>query len=269
MTLYTRQIGDGSIPVVFVHGLFGQSKNFTQIARCLSDVASSLLVDLPNHGHSVRTDRFDYGLFASMLAETVNAWINQPVVLIGHSMGGKTVMRTVLDYPEIADAIAVLDMAPVRYEDHSFFDTIVSALRALDLRMITTRAEADHALREQIPDATIRAFLLQSLQRDPDATSGWRWLLNLDLLSESMATMADWQPGRTPSWDRPVQWIVGANSHLRPLEAKAQMRRLFPKTHLVTLARCGHWVHSEQPDLTCQALRYFLTHADISPKQRS
>ena len=46
--------------VVLVHGLFGQGKNWTTIAKGLSDGHRVTLVDLPNHGHSPWTDRVHY-----------------------------------------------------------------------------------------------------------------------------------------------------------------------------------------------------------------
>ena len=36
------------------------------------------------------------------------------------------------------------------------------------------------------------------------------------------------------------------------------MRRLFPRTTLITVKGAGHWVHSEQPAAFVSALRVFL-----------
>ena len=58
--LHTTTVGAGQARVVFLHGLFGQGKNFTQVAKALSDVATSTLVDLPNHGRSDWSDEVSY-----------------------------------------------------------------------------------------------------------------------------------------------------------------------------------------------------------------
>ncbi len=47
-----------------------------------------------------------------------------------------------------------------------------------------------------------------------------------------------------------------AEAYLKP---EAEMRRLFPRTRLVTIKGAGHWVHSEQPASFVSALRVFLT----------
>ena len=55
-TLFSTELeGDGPT-VVFLHGLFGQGKNWTSIAKALAPAARTLLVDLPNHGRSGWTD---------------------------------------------------------------------------------------------------------------------------------------------------------------------------------------------------------------------
>ncbi|HET6394218.1 MAG TPA: alpha/beta fold hydrolase, partial [Blastococcus sp.] len=57
--LATRTLGEAGPRVVFVHGLFGQGKNWTTIAKGLAADHRVTLVDLPNHGHSPWTDRVD------------------------------------------------------------------------------------------------------------------------------------------------------------------------------------------------------------------
>ena len=67
--LAARTIGDAGPPVVFVHGLFGQGKNWTTVAKGLADGHRVTLLDLPNHGHSPWTDRVDYLDMARLVAD--------------------------------------------------------------------------------------------------------------------------------------------------------------------------------------------------------
>ena len=55
--IHVSEKGDTGARVVFLHGLFGQGRNFTQIAAALRPELRSLLVDLPNHGRSAWTQR--------------------------------------------------------------------------------------------------------------------------------------------------------------------------------------------------------------------
>ena len=63
----------------------------------------------------------------------------------------------------------------------------------------------------------VRSFLLQSLVREGLGTDGgWRWRLNLDLLGRDLGELRGFpQPPPGASFDGPVLWIAGANSHLR------------------------------------------------------
>ena len=56
MSLHRTELGESGPRVVFCHGLFGQGKNWTSVAKALAPDHTSLLVDLPNHGRSAWTD---------------------------------------------------------------------------------------------------------------------------------------------------------------------------------------------------------------------
>ncbi len=89
--LAARTHGDAGPHVVFVHGLFGQGKNWTTIAKGLADGHRVTLLDLPNHGHSPWTDRVDYVDMAEMVAAELESY-GEPVTLVGHSMGGDAIV---------------------------------------------------------------------------------------------------------------------------------------------------------------------------------
>src|SRR5439155_15846130 len=105
--LAARTVGDDGPRVVFVHGLFGQGRNWTTIAKGLSDRHRVTLLDLPNHGHSPWTDRVDYVDMAELVATELASW-DEPVTLVGHSMGGKVAMQLALRRPELLCALVVV-----------------------------------------------------------------------------------------------------------------------------------------------------------------
>ncbi len=97
--LHTTTLGGGGSPVVFCHGLFGQGKNWTTIAKALADEHRVVLVDMPDHGQSPWSERFDYVAAADQVAALLSA--DDPVALVGHSMGGKIAMLVALRHPEL------------------------------------------------------------------------------------------------------------------------------------------------------------------------
>ncbi len=267
--LAARTVGEAGPRVVFVHGLFGQGKNWTTAAKGLTDGHRVTLLDLPNHGHSPWTDRVDYVDMAQLVAAELESF-GEPVTLVGHSMGGKVAMQLALRRPELLRGLVVVDIAPVEYpvsggrtddpdEEASPFGAFITAMRAVDLGALRTREDADRALREAVPSTMVRSFLLQSLVREGVGSGRWRWRLNLATLERDLGELRgfpDPPPGAV--YEGPVLWIAGADSHYVLPEDRARMDELFPATRLVRIKGAGHWVHSEQPEVFLRTLQAFL-----------
>ncbi|MEJ5912845.1 alpha/beta fold hydrolase [Pseudokineococcus sp. 1T1Z-3] len=274
--LASTTVGEEGPRVVFVHGLFGQGKNWTSVARHLAHGPRRVTtLDLPDHGRSPRTERVDYLAMAQTLAAELEA-LGEPVLLVGHSMGGKVAMHLALGRPELLTGLVVVDIAPVEYptsggrtddpdEEPTPFADFVAAMRAMDLGALTSREDAHDALRPAVPSDMVRGFLLQSLVRErPSRPEGatddptWRWLLNLDVIGEGLETLRgfpDPPPGAT--YDGPVLWVAGATSTYVLDEDRPAMDALFPRTQLLRVKDAGHWVHAEQPAVFTAALERF------------
>ena len=255
--LHTTTYGEQGSRVVFLHGLFGQGRNWTQIAKALADRHRVTLVDLPHHGRSPWRDDFDYLTVADEVAALLDE--RDPVTLVGHSMGGKVAMLVALRHPRLVARLCVVDIAPVAYPSAREFSGYVAAMEGMDLARIGTREDADQALAAAVPQPTVRAFLLQNLRRDH--ASGWRWQANLATLGRDLAEIAGWPEHRldgVPPYQGPVLWVAGQNSsYVQDAQVDA-MHHWFPRNRRVTVKGAGHWVHSEQPEIFVEVLRRFL-----------
>ena len=254
--LHTTALGDHGSRIVFCHGLFGQGRNWTQIGKALADAHRILLVDLPHHGRSSWSERFDYLDIADQVAEVLCA--SDPVTLVGHSMGGKAAMVLALRHPDLVERLCVVDVAPVAYDRMGEFAGYIEAMQALDLDSLAQRGDADTALEAAVPNPTVRGFLLQNLRRDGD---GWRWQANLDVLEDDLRVIGGWPDDRLgglPPYDGPVAWVAGENSDYVRAEHYPAMDRLFPRHRRVTVKGAGHWVHSERPEVFLDVLRQFI-----------
>jgi pimeloyl-ACP methyl ester carboxylesterase len=254
--LHTTELGESGSGVVFCHGLFGQGRNFTAIGKALADEHRVVLVDMPDHGRSPWSERFDYVTAADQVADLLSA--EDPVTLVGHSMGGKIAMLVALRHPELVARLVVVDVAPVAYDHADEFARYIEAMQAIDLDTLERRSQAEAALEDAVPDPTVRGFLLQNLRRDGDH---WRWSLNLGLLGHDLDLITGWPEEAlkdTAPYEGPVLWVCGAeSSYVRDDYAEA-MSRWFPRNRRVTVKGAGHWVHSEQPQVFIEVLKQFV-----------
>lgn len=259
MELAHLALGTEGPRVVFLHGLFGQGRNWTSVGKGLADRARVLLVDLPNHGRSPWTPTFSYRDMADRVADLLRATGDgEAYAVVGHSMGGKVAMTLALHRPELVARLAVVDVSPVPTAEISHFARYVAGLRSLDLTILADRRQAEAHLTPYVPDPDVRSFLLQNLRRDPGPPPGWRWQMNLGLLGDHLDEMGGWTDPQAPPYPGPVLWLAGARSdYVRPAYA-APMRALFPRVRLVTVKDAGHWLHSDQPEVFGSVMRRFL-----------
>ncbi len=239
MRLNCTEIGEGP-PLVLVHGLFGQGRNWGGIARQLARRFRVLSPDLRNHGDSPRAEGMSYAAMAQDLAETLHARGAAGATVLGHSMGGKAAMALALRQPGLVGRLVVCDIAPRRYD--SSLRPFVMGMRALPLAEGMARREADAALAASVPDAGIRAFLLQSLDVEAQPP---RWKLGLAEIAAGMAEIEGFDAaGR---FDGETLVIAGARSPYIRAEDHPAFLRLFPRAAFRTVADAGHWVHAENP----------------------
>jgi esterase len=242
MKLHFRELGTGK-PLIILHGLFGFLDNWQTLAKYFAQHYKVYLVDLRNHGRSPHSADFNYALMAADLRELItDHHIHEPAIL-GHSMGGKVAMHFALHYPEQLSRLIVVDMAPRAYPPHH--QDILAALKAVDLKAVTSRGEVDEVLARYIPEEGVRQFLAKNLYRQEDNAFAWR--MNLPVIEEKIGEVGKETTAQVP-FPKPALFIRGANSrYIQPEKDMPLIQHLFPAATLETIADAGHWVHAEKP----------------------
>ncbi len=252
MILAASEAGAGP-PVVLLHGLFGAGQNWGAIRAALAPRFRVLTPDLRNHGASGRDADMSYAAMAADVAATMEATGMPEAAVLGHSMGGKVAMALALAHPGRVERLVVADIAPVRYPPA--LRGYVAAMQALPLRPGLTRRDADAALAATIPEAGIRAFLLQNLRFEADPPA---WRLGLAEIAAAMPAIEDFSPPAGARFGGPALVLAGERSDYIRAEHHPAFHALFPAAQFATVPRAGHWVHAENPAGFLALLEPFL-----------
>lgn len=248
--LHVVEAGSGP-PLILLHGLFGAAQNWGTIQSALAPDHRVVAMDLRNHGASPHAAFMDYAAMAEDVALTMGTLGIPSAAVLGHSMGGKVAMMLALTRPAMVERLVVADIAPATYPPS--LRAVVAAMQALPVAPGITRRAADAELARTIPEAGLRAFLLQNLRFD--AAPSWR--IGLGEIAAAMP-MIEGFPETGVSFAGPVLFIAGARSdYIRPEHAEV-VARLFPAARHAVVPKAGHWVHAENPGGFLDALEPFL-----------
>lgn len=241
MELFFRKTGRGPAAVI-LHGLFGSSANWSHVAKALSAHYTVYVPDLPNFGKSPHTSDLSYASMADAVWAFMDDQKRVTARLVGHSMGGKVAMHMALNRPQRVDALAVVDIAPGAYDND--YHQVTDALFAVDLDTLETYSQARGVLEQRLGDPMLAGFLLMGLNRGDDGRFSWRF--NLDLIAGCRKNLLAAVEG--PPFHKPCAFIRGELSdYITPAHFPV-IRRLFPKSRIITIKNAGHWVHGDAPE---------------------
>ncbi len=263
MKLYYRELGEPTAtPLLIVHGIFGSSDNWLTISKTIATHGYRVILpDQRNHGQSPRSDDFSYADMAADIHELITDLGLDNPILIGHSMGGKTMMQYAFTYrnagpPGTFRALVIVDIAPKFYPVHHA--DILRGLASIDLKGIRSRTEADATLSAYEPSHTVRQFLLKNLYRETvEGSSQFAWRLNLPVISREIHGVGEELTNPHPVAARTL-FIRGRRSPYILDSDWPAILRLFPNAQLATIEDAGHWLQAEQPDEFVEVLMGFL-----------
>ncbi|MCE3296906.1 MAG: hypothetical protein K0R65_2620 [Crocinitomicaceae bacterium] len=248
MQLHFREMGEGQ-PFVILHGLFGYSDNWQTHAKKIADYYRVILVDQRNHGHSGWSEDFSYELMAEDLKELCDQLGLEKMILMGHSMGGKTAMFFAQKYPELIEKLIIVDMGIKSYPMHH--EQIIRGLKAIDLSKNPGRSEAEAQLSEHVDSFGVRQFLLKNLYwsdetKGSDGVKKLAWRMNIPVLEAKMDEILK-AVRAEPEVFVPTLFIRGEQSNYILDEDWPEIEAIFPDASLVSVPNAGHWVHAEAP----------------------
>ncbi len=244
MKLYCRESGQGQ-PLIILHGLFGSSDNWLTISKKFAEHFHVFLVDQRNHGQSPHADEHNYTVMAADLQEFIDEHQLKDPILIGHSMGGKTVMKFITTYNTPVSKAIIVDIAPKYYSQHH--QTYIKAMTSLDLASLQSRQDLENAfIGGGVDHLGERQFLMKNLGRDD--SGAFYWKINLKGLVNQIENIGE-GTSTEAHCEIPVLFIKGEKSEYYINKEDAPLiHQIFPNSRIVTIKDSGHWVQAEQPE---------------------
>lgn len=252
MKLFFREMGQGP-DLIILHGLFGSSDNWLSVAKVLANDYRVILPDARNHGQSPFAPIHNYSVMSEDLMELISSLnLHRPNV-IGHSMGGKTLMKFLSLYPGVVSKAVVADISPRYYKRHH--DHILTGLASIPVETLDSRQTADQLLAKQIQDLGERQFLLKNLYRDENGQFHWR--INLEVLTKEIENIGEGLSEEN-SIDTPVLFLHGGASNYLTEKDIPLISKIFKNYRIQTIDGVGHWLHAEKPQEFIQDVLTFF-----------
>lgn len=239
--LHSRIVGEGK-PFLILHGYFGMGDNWKSLGNQFGENFEVHMIDQRNHGRSFHADEFDYELMVEDLYNYIQHHELEEIILLGHSMGGKTAMLFAVEYPELVDKLLIADISPRYYQPHH--NEILKALNSVDFSIHTSRKLVEEQLSQYIPEVGVRQFLLKNVYWREKGQLDFRF--NLQSLTENNSEVGTALPSFT-SFDGKTLFLAGGSSGYITEDEMPLIKAHFPNSEVVTIANAGHWLHAEKP----------------------
>ncbi|AWW00682.1 alpha/beta fold hydrolase [Arcticibacterium luteifluviistationis] len=250
MKLFFRKVGEGK-PLIILHGFLGSSDNLFTISKQLAAAGFAVyLLDARNHGQSPSSSEHNYTLMAEDLAEFIkDENIVNPVIL-GHSMGGKTVLQYAQKYDNY-EKLVIVDIAPKFYPTHH--DKIIAGLNAIPINSLKSRKEAETIFSEYVSDPGERMFILKNIYRTDE---GFAWRINIPTLSKELENIGE-EIVSTKQIDKPVLFLKGSESDYIKEGDFDVIKETYVNAELIEIEGANHWVHATKPKEFVEAVSNF------------
>ncbi len=254
--LHSNIIGSGDNHLIILHGFLGMGDNWKTHAKNLAEKGYCVhLLDQRNHGKSFWSDVFDYDTMVEDFRIYLDHHGLYQMILLGHSMGGKTAMGFALKHPDRIQRLIIIDIAPKYYAPHH--QQILEGLSTLNFEEISSRKAAAEHLENYIPDLGTRQFLLKNLHWVSEGQLGLR--NNIAVLKNASETIGAAIESQN-SFHQPTLFLYGGNSnYINPQTDKEMILEYFPKAEIIKIKGAEHWLHAEKPQLFFKTLTDWLT----------
>jgi pimeloyl-ACP methyl ester carboxylesterase len=264
---------DNAEPALFVHGLEGSSRNWTDLMDLLRSRLACEAVDLPGFGDSPPRPDGRYSIAA--LAQTVTSLIQQqpkPVHLIGNSLGGAVCVKVAATRPDLMRTLTLI--SPALPDSRPRMDLIRFPM--MSLPRVGTRLVKQYQVlppERRVADVITTCYGEPALFQQARFATEVAELTRRDELGHAAAALVGsvrtltaefLRRGRHSAWRDaarvtvPTLVIFGSRDRLVDARMAGRAAHQFSDARVVVLPRTGHVAHMEHPDAVAAEIGILL-----------
>ena len=255
LTSYVQQ-GNGSPPVLLLHGFDSSLLEFRRLMPLLAQQTQVWAVDLLGFGFTERPDDLDVSP-ASIEAHLYSVWqtlIQRPVVLVGASMGGAAAIAFTLAFPDAVEKLVLIDSA-----GYSSGPVMGRFLNDSLGYWVTERFLKKPSVRQKISEKAYYSKTFASVDAQKCAA------LHLDCPNWSKSLISFTRSGgyrscktRLAEIQVPTLILWGEGDRILGTKDATRFHSAIPQSKLVWVPDCGHVPHLEKSEFTAEVVMEFL-----------
>ncbi|MCX7597033.1 MAG: alpha/beta hydrolase, partial [Fischerella sp.] len=247
--------GSGGTPLLLIHGFDSSVLEYRRLLPLLAEHNETWAVDLLGFGFTNRPKGIKFRT-AEIKTHLYYFWktlINQPVILVGASMGGAAAIDFTLTYPKLVKKIVLIDSAGL-VGSSPFIKLMfppLDYLAAQFLRNPKVRQSIIRAAYKNKSLASIDAQLCASLHLE---CPNWHQALIAFTKSGGYTAFRFKKLGEI---QQPTLILWGDSDRILGTTDAKRFQRAIPNSKLTWIEDCGHVPHLEQPQITAQHILEF------------
>jgi pimeloyl-ACP methyl ester carboxylesterase len=253
-TTYVRQ-GSGGTPILLIHGFDSSVLEFRRLLPLLAQENETWAVDLLGFGFTDRLSGIQFNPIAikTHLYYFWKTLINQPVILVGASMGGAAAIDFTLTYPEVVKKLVLIDSAGLKGGSplSKLMFPPLDALATDFLRSLKVRDRVSRAAYQDVTLASVDALCCGALHIEMA-----NWSSALINFTKSGGYSA-FRFKKLAEIQQPTLILWGDTDKILGTEDAKKFKRAIAHSQLIWIANCGHIPHLEQPKITAQYILNF------------
>ncbi len=254
---------------VCIHGTRDHGASWEGVAPLLAAEGYRVVApDLRGHGrsaHGESSNQYHLRDFAGDLAQVVQELGNQPVLLVGHSLGSIIAVLYASSYPRLVERLILVEppMSPMADDAQSFAQQMATHRRAAEETRRHVPMPDLHAAAERLRQLTPALQMETALRRAERLTEAhgdgvvWRWDARFDGQAQLDALFAGLNKleflAMLAGIGAPLTVVYGDSSGWISPAEKEMIQDVCPNLKPVVLAG-GHNVHLDAPAALAQAV---------------